>query len=46
MHLCDNPPCCNPAHLRVGTHGDNMQWMHNQGRAVGKQRGWFGDFDD
>lgn len=24
MHLCDNPPCCNPAHLKAATTAENM----------------------
>lgn len=25
LHSCDNPPCCNPHHLRWGTSADNKQ---------------------
>ena len=32
-HDCDNPPCCNPSHLRLGTHADNVQDMIRRGRA-------------
>lgn len=37
-HKCDNPPCCNPRHLTVGTQAENMQDKVNRGRhAVGSE---------
>jgi len=38
MHLCDNPPCCNPKHLKIGTVGDNNRDTSHKGR-VGKVTG-------
>ena len=33
-HACDNPPCCNPAHLRFDTRRSNVADMYRRGRGV------------
>jgi len=37
-HKCDNPPCCNPDHLFLGTPGDNAKDSVAKGRNA-KRRG-------
>jgi len=31
-HRCDNPPCCNPDHLLIGTQAENIADAQRQGR--------------
>ena len=32
LHRCDNPPCCNPLHLFLGTQKDNVHDAARKGR--------------
>lgn len=34
LHSCDNPPCCNPGHLRWGTQKDNVADAIKRNRQV------------
>lgn len=38
MHTCDNPTCCNPSHLELGTQLDNIQDMIRKNRHRGGRR--------
>ena len=46
MHIeCDNPPCCNPGHLCVGTHAENMRDMATKGRGANGARNFNAKLD-
>jgi hypothetical protein len=34
LHSCDNPPCCNPRHLRWGTQKHNVKDAQDRGRHI------------
>lgn len=43
-HRCNNPRCCNPTHLQLGTQQDNVHdamaaGTHNKTRALGEAHG-------
>jgi len=39
-HICDNPPCCNPEHLFLGTHAENMQDALQKNRFPHRATAW------
>jgi hypothetical protein len=38
-HTCDNPKCCNPKHLVLGSHQDNMNDRRERARTARGERG-------
>jgi len=38
LHHCDNPPCCNVAHVFLGTNADNVADKVAKGRQYGKKK--------
>lgn len=43
MHICDNPPCCNPSHLVLGTNQANNCDKIIKGRGAGPKSPLMGE---
>lgn len=43
LHSCDNPPCCNPEHLSVGTVRENLLQAYRRGRMKAPGLGLTGE---
>ena len=45
LHKCDNPPCCDPTHLELGTQLKNRRDCSRRGRTATKSThgDWLGD---
>lgn len=38
MHSCDNPPCINPSHMRIGTQEENLREVSDKGRTKNQKK--------